>query len=58
MLESVTVIEATRNPFLVTMGELFAVVPGAARVEERREQIGRSRKRGCVGGVANIVNCS
>lgn len=53
MFENVNVIEETGNPFLVTTKELPAAAPGAARVEERRGQIGRSR-RACAGGVGEL----
>lgn len=51
IFESITVIEETGNAFLAMMRELFAGAPVAAGVEEHGEQIGRIRKRGCVGGV-------
>lgn len=51
IFESVTVIEETGNSFLAMIRELLAAAPGINETEERREQVGRSRKRGCVGGV-------
>lgn len=52
--ESVTVMEETGDAFLAMMRELLAAVPGA--VEGMREEggAGRSRKRGCVGGVGRV----
>lgn len=53
--ESVTVMEETGDAFLAMMRELLAAVPGV--VEGMREEgggAGKSRKRGCVGGVGRV----
>lgn len=50
--DSVAVMEETGNTFLAMMGEFLTAAPGIVEgTEEDEEGTGRSRKRGCVGGV-------
>lgn len=53
--ESVTVMEETGDAFLAMMRELLTAVPDVVEgMREEEGEAGRSRKRGCVGGVGRV----